>query len=121
MDPDSRHHLRESARAEILTPQFISEYCNNCGVPLQGEIVKLNDYLPRSNTKMPRHYCMEENCIIEVINHRNKVRREENKTKDLYPIRNVSVMTLALVKAFEMEQYYAAADRITPYRNVKHL
>ena len=119
MNHDDKHDLREQARAEILTPQFISEYCNNCGVPLQGEIVKLNDYLTRSNTKMERHYCMD--CISEVINHRNKVRREENKTKDLYPIRNVSVMTLALVKAFEMEQYHAAADRITPYRNVKHI
>ena len=121
MNKDDRPLLNEQARAEILTPQFISGYCSNCGVPLQGEIVKLNDYLPRSNTKMPRHYCMDEDCIIEVTNHRNKVRRESNKTKDLYPIRNVSVMTLALVKAFEMELYHTAADRITPYRNVKHI
>ena len=121
MDPDQRSVLKEQARAEILFPTFISEYCHNCCAPLEGEVVKLNDYLPKSKTRIERHYCNAEWCVEDVVNHRNKVRRDENKTKHFYPIRNVSEMTLDLAKAFEMGLYYAAADRITPYRNVKHL
>ena len=108
MDPDEKHIMREESRAEFAAPQFISHYCENCHTPIVGESAKFNQYLPHNEilTKIKRIYC--KGCIPEVIAYR-------------LHMRNVADMTKELVKAFEMQQYYAAADKITPYRRVNHI
>ena len=108
MDIDEKFALNEQARAEILLPTGRVIYCENCHEPIKDEEANFNWYttLVNSPIKIQKTYCLD--CIPEVIAYR-------------YMMRNVSEMTKELVKAFELDLYHAAADKITPYRRVKHI
>lgn len=95
-------------KAELLTPQFISEYCENCHNPIQGEAARFNEHLPHNTllTKIERHYCL--GCVEEVIAYRLRMR-------------NVSDMTLDLKEAHQWEMHREVSWKITPFRRVKHI